>query len=216
MQNDLPVLTDFDKQAIACLCTEFEVDFISLSYCRSVEDVQECREFLAAIGQDQTKVRWCLRFWDAVGAGEGGSVGRSGVAAGGEDVLGMQLLLLLLLRPPPRALLHHTHQFTGSLNSLAFNSTHRNHSNHLSHLLTPHTPQVIAKCETRQSLFNFRALVDACDAIIISRGNLGLDVVPEKMAMVQVGKGCAGGAGRVVCGVGEGTRSGEPLQRCCR
>ena len=37
--------------------------------------------------------------------------------------------------------------------------------------------QVIAKCETRQSLFNFRNLVDAADAIIISRGNLGLDVV---------------------------------------
>lgn len=37
--------------------------------------------------------------------------------------------------------------------------------------------QVIAKCETRQSLFNFRALVDAADAIIMSRGNLGLDVV---------------------------------------
>ena len=45
---------------------------------------------------------------------------------------------------------------------------------------TPTRPaplQVIAKCETRQSLFNFRALVDASDAIIISRGNLGLDVV---------------------------------------
>lgn len=51
--------------------------------------------------------------------------------------------------------------------------------------LPPVPLQIIAKCETRQSLFNFRPLVDAADAIIISRGNLGLDVVPEKMAMVQ-------------------------------
>ncbi|KAL4425448.1 hypothetical protein ABPG75_009464 [Micractinium tetrahymenae] len=99
LQNDLPALTDFDKQAIATLCKEFEVDFVSLSYCRSAEDAMECRDFLASIGAEQTKV--------------------------------------------------------------------------------------IAKCETRQSLFNFRALVDAADAIIISRGNLGLDVVPEKMAMIQ-------------------------------
>lgn len=99
LQNDLPALTDFDKQAIQILCDEFEVDFISLSYCRSAEDVHECRDFLASINAEHTKV--------------------------------------------------------------------------------------IAKCETRQSLFNFRNLVDAADAIIISRGNLGLDVVPEKMAMIQ-------------------------------
>ncbi|KAL4856094.1 Pyruvate kinase 2 [Chlorella vulgaris] len=99
LQNDLPALTDFDKQALTTLCSEFEVDFVSLSYCRSADDVYECRDFLASINADHTKV--------------------------------------------------------------------------------------IAKCETRQSLFNFRTLVDAADAIIISRGNLGLDVVPEKMAMVQ-------------------------------
>ncbi len=45
--------------------------------------------------------------------------------------------------------------------------------------------QVIAKCETRQSLFNFRALVDASDAIIISRGNLGLDVV--RLGVIYLG-----------------------------
>ena len=56
--------------------------------------------------------------------------------------------------------------------STCFNTHTRTHA-------TPPPParQVIAKCETRQSLFNFRALVDASDAIIISRGNLGLDVV---------------------------------------
>ena len=77
LQNDLPVLTDFDKQAIACLCTEFEVDFISLSYCRSVEDVQECREFLAAIGQEQTKVRRARLRRREGGGGRGGSGAQS-------------------------------------------------------------------------------------------------------------------------------------------
>jgi len=45
--------------------------------------------------------------------------------------------------------------------------------------------QVIAKCETRQSLFNFKSIAGAADGIILSRGNLGLDVLPEKMALVQ-------------------------------
>jgi pyruvate kinase len=99
LQNDLPCLTDFDRQAIQVLASEFEVDFISLSYCRSPEDLNEAREFLTSIGQDHTKV--------------------------------------------------------------------------------------IAKCETRQSLMNFRSLAHSSDGVIISRGNLGLDVNVEKMAMVQ-------------------------------
>jgi len=45
--------------------------------------------------------------------------------------------------------------------------------------------QLMAKCETRQSLFNFQSIAQASDAIIMSRGNLGLDVLPEKMALVQ-------------------------------
>lgn len=45
--------------------------------------------------------------------------------------------------------------------------------------------QLIAKCETRQSLFNFQSIAAVADAIIMSRGNLGLDVLPEKMALVQ-------------------------------
>lgn len=45
--------------------------------------------------------------------------------------------------------------------------------------------QLIAKCETRQSLFNFKAIAQEADAIMLSRGNLGLDVLPEKMALVQ-------------------------------
>ena len=45
--------------------------------------------------------------------------------------------------------------------------------------------QLIAKCETRQSLFNFKAIAQEADAVMLSRGNLGLDVLPEKMALVQ-------------------------------
>lgn len=45
--------------------------------------------------------------------------------------------------------------------------------------------QLMAKCETRQALFNFQSIAQASDAIIMSRGNLGLDVLPEKMALVQ-------------------------------
>ena len=45
--------------------------------------------------------------------------------------------------------------------------------------------QLIAKCETRQSLFNFKAIAQEADAIMLSRGNLGLDVLTEKMALVQ-------------------------------
>ena len=99
LQNDLPCLTDFDRQAIQVLASEFEIDFVSLSYCRSPEDINEAREFLNSIGADHTKL--------------------------------------------------------------------------------------IAKCETRQSLMNFRSVVHASDGIVISRGNLGLDVQAEKMAMVQ-------------------------------
>lgn len=35
----------------------------------------------------------------------------------------------------------------------------------------------MAKCETRQSLLNFRSISAEADGIIVSRGNLGLDVV---------------------------------------
>ena len=99
LQNDLSCLTVFDRQAIEALAKEFEVDFVSLSFCRSVDDIQEARDFL--------------------------------------------------------------------------------HNIHLDNV------RVLAKCETRQSLINFRSLVHASDGVIISRGNLGLDVRPEKMAMIQ-------------------------------
>lgn len=45
--------------------------------------------------------------------------------------------------------------------------------------------KMICKLEDRQSLCNFQSLASAADGIIFARGNLGLYVPPEKMAMVQ-------------------------------
>ena len=39
--------------------------------------------------------------------------------------------------------------------------------------------------ETLEALHNFDSIASAADAIILSRGNLGLDVAPEKTAVVQ-------------------------------
>ena len=44
---------------------------------------------------------------------------------------------------------------------------------------------MVAKCETRQALYNFRSIAQASDGVVLSRGNLGLDLLPEKMALVQ-------------------------------
>jgi len=99
VQNDLPLLADWDKHCITELGKEFEIDFINLSYTRTAADVREAHEFLRSIGMTHTRV--------------------------------------------------------------------------------------MAKIETRQALLNFQAILSEADGIIISRGNLGLDVEPEKMALVQ-------------------------------
>ena len=102
MQNDLPVLCPEDKQMISALASEFEIDFVSLSFTRSGDDVASARDFL-----------------DAVPAG------------------------------------------------------------------ACSTTKILAKLETRQSLFNFAEIASTADGVILSRGNLGLDVLPEKMALCQ-------------------------------
>lgn len=99
LQNDLPLLSDYDKECIISLAVDYEIDFISLSYTRSVDDVVEARAFLDAVGLQNTKI--------------------------------------------------------------------------------------FAKLESRQSLLNFKGILNEADGIIISRGNLGLDCLPEKMALVQ-------------------------------
>ena len=76
---------------------------------------------------------------------------------------------------------------------------HRRHHmhTHTCNTLTPTTPcrylqsvgmsttKILAKIETRQALLNFQGILTEADGIIISRGNLGLDCEPEKMALVQ-------------------------------
>ncbi|GLC77052.1 hypothetical protein PLESTF_001878200 [Pleodorina starrii] len=99
VQNDLPLLSDYDKECLHILAQDFEIDFLSLSYTRSAADVREARSFLDSIGMSNTKI--------------------------------------------------------------------------------------LAKLESRQSLLNFQGILNEADGIIISRGNLGLDCVPEKMALVQ-------------------------------
>uniref|UniRef100_A0A7S0RHC8 Pyruvate kinase n=1 Tax=Chlamydomonas leiostraca TaxID=1034604 RepID=A0A7S0RHC8_9CHLO len=98
-QNELPLLSDWDKQCIAALGSEFEIDFLNLSYTRCAEDVREARRFLHGLGMTNTKL--------------------------------------------------------------------------------------LAKIETRQALLNFQGILSEADGIVISRGNLGLDCDPEKMALVQ-------------------------------
>ncbi|GBF87464.1 pyruvate kinase [Raphidocelis subcapitata] len=99
MQNDQPLLSDYDKECLASLGQTYEIDFVSLSYTRSSEDVLEAREFLDSVGLGATKI--------------------------------------------------------------------------------------FAKLESRQSLLNFKGTLNAADGVIISRGNLGLDCLPEKMALIQ-------------------------------
>ena len=43
----------------------------------------------------------------------------------------------------------------------------------------------LKQVENKQALENFEDIAIEADAILLSRGNLGLDVPPEKVAMVQ-------------------------------
>lgn len=56
MQNRLPILTPADEEAIAALASEFEIDFLSLSFTRSTEDITVVREFLEKHEIRNTKV----------------------------------------------------------------------------------------------------------------------------------------------------------------
>lgn len=53
------------------------------------------------------------------------------------------------------------------------------------HNLGMSNTKILAKIATRQSLFHFEGIIDKADGIIISRGPLGMDCLPEKMALVQ-------------------------------
>ncbi len=99
MQADLPLLSEHDVHAIRGITSQFEVDFVALTFTRDGEDVDGLRDFLDKLGLEQTKI--------------------------------------------------------------------------------------LAKVENQAALYNFAGIATAADGVIISRGNLGLDVAPEKMARVQ-------------------------------
>ena len=46
--------------------------------------------------------------------------------------------------------------------------------------------RIIAKIEDMEGLVNHEAIVAAADGIILSRGNLGVDLPPEKLFLAQV------------------------------
>lgn len=52
------VLCEQDKKAIEYFAQHYEIDFISLSYTRSKEDLLEAREFADRVGLATTKVCW--------------------------------------------------------------------------------------------------------------------------------------------------------------
>ncbi len=99
MQADLPLLSEHDVHAIRDITTQFEVDFVALTFTRDGEDVDGLRDFLDKLSLEQTKI--------------------------------------------------------------------------------------LAKVENQAALYNFAGIATAADGVIISRGNMGLDVAPEKMARVQ-------------------------------
>lgn len=51
------MLHDLDKEALKALSADYEIDFLSLSFCRMADDVLEARSFLKSIGMTNTKVQ---------------------------------------------------------------------------------------------------------------------------------------------------------------
>ena len=171
IQNDLPILTEYDKKVIKAISKELEIDFLSLSFVREGEDLTVAREFLESIGATTTKV---------------GPTPHSPPPCACPSMHAQceVLAVTLVCRGPPAGhpssprcggplwpSCHVAAVFSGATSNF--------------HTCAACSAQLAAKCETRQSLFNFQAITEAADAIIMSRGNLGLDVLPEKMALAQ-------------------------------
>lgn len=55
-QNTLPILSDYDKESIATICKEFEVDFLCLSHTRCKEDVVDTKDYLDSKGFSTVKI----------------------------------------------------------------------------------------------------------------------------------------------------------------
>jgi pyruvate kinase len=44
---------------------------------------------------------------------------------------------------------------------------------------------VLAKLEKPQAIANLEAIVNECDAIMVARGDLGVEMSPEKVPLIQ-------------------------------
>jgi hypothetical protein len=117
LQNELPLLTEYDCKTIAALGAEFDIDFIILSYTRTGKDIREARAFLDQLGMKSTKILAKVRRSAAgvhSGAGaqrrsagpgwRGGSrVWRAGVCPGEEQHGTCSVLIGYGWSPPGRA-----------------------------------------------------------------------------------------------------------------
>ena len=56
MQADLPLLSEHDVHAIRDITSQFEVDFVALTFTRDGGDVDTMRDFLDKLGLEQTKI----------------------------------------------------------------------------------------------------------------------------------------------------------------
>ena len=56
LQADLPLLSEHDVNAIREITKEFEIDFVSLTFTRDGQDIEEMRDFLDKLGLEQTKI----------------------------------------------------------------------------------------------------------------------------------------------------------------
>ena len=56
MQADLPLLSEHDVHAIRDITSQFEVDFVALTFTRDGDDVDNMRDFLDKLGLEQTKI----------------------------------------------------------------------------------------------------------------------------------------------------------------
>lgn len=49
----------------------------------------------------------------------------------------------------------------------------------------PDAPRIIAKIETPEAVADIEAILDGCDGIMVARGDLGVEVEPERVPMIQ-------------------------------
>ena len=56
LNRELPLLSDHDKECLREFGRDFEIDFLTLSYCNSAEDVWSARQTLDSMGLTQTKI----------------------------------------------------------------------------------------------------------------------------------------------------------------